>query len=54
MKKQNKIEVDVMIRDMFYGTFLYEHNPLFKFDIQGVVLEQSNATRHSNTRITIS
>lgn len=38
MEKQNKIEVDVMIRDMFYGTFLYEHNPCFKFDIQGVVL----------------
>lgn len=38
MKKQNKIEVDVMIKDMFYGTFFYEHNPLFKFDIQGVVL----------------
>ena len=38
MKNQNKIEVDVMIRDMFYGTFLYEHNPCFKFDIQGVVL----------------
>ena len=37
MKKQNKIEVDVMIKDMFYGTFLYEHNPCFKFDIQGVV-----------------
>lgn len=38
MKKQNKIEVDVMIKDMFYVAFLYEHNTCFKFDIQGVVL----------------